>query len=126
MSLFPHFRIMKIVACTYTIVVDIYSNMLFCGEYTLDVYLLFIILAFHEKSTCKGDCDNDGTNSGYVFDDSYFYLHNEKDKMYFRSNFDSVYFNLYLCVAEAVVQIITWLMGVVKVKSVKTLNGKFY
>lgn len=68
MSLFPHFRIMKIVACTYTIVVDIYSNMLFCGEYTLDVYLLFIILAFHEKSTCKGDCDNDGTNSGYVFE----------------------------------------------------------
>lgn len=110
----------------YTIVVHIYFNMLFCGEYTLHVYLLFIILAFYEKSTCKGDCDNDETKSGYVYGARYFYLYNEKDKMYFRSNFESVYFDFYLCVAGAVVQIITWLMGVVKVKSVKTLNGRFY
>lgn len=90
MSLFPHFRIMKIVSCMYTIVVHIYFNMLFCGEYTLDVYLLFIILAFYEKSTCKGDCDNGGTNSGYVYDAEYFYFLNEMDKMYFRSNFESL------------------------------------
>lgn len=109
----------------YTIVVGIYFNMLFCGEYSLHVYLLFIILAFYEKSTCKGDCDNDETKSGYVYDARYFYLHNEKDKMYFRSNFESVYFDFYFCVAEAVVQIITWLMAVVKVKGVKTLNGRF-
>lgn len=70
---------MKIESCMYTIVVDIYFNM-FCGEYTLHVYLLFIILAFYDKSTCKGDCDNDGTNSGYVYDTGYFYLLNEMIK----------------------------------------------
>lgn len=81
---------MKIESCMYTIVVDIYFNMLFCGEYTLHVYLLFIILAFYEKSTCKGDCENDDTKSGYVYACRYFYLLNEMDKIYLRYNFESL------------------------------------
>lgn len=101
----------------YTIVVDIYFNMLFCGEYTLHVYLLFIILAFYEKSTCKGDCENDKTKSRYVYDARYLFLHNENDQLYFRSNLNPYKLHdFFLFVAGAAVQITTWLMGGVKVK----------